>query len=93
MILNSLSEKSIKTIKSITNSQYLDIIGLTIVLAGSIYLEYHKTIIPILVLGFDFEFPLGIFSIINVLITTMIFKVHLRKKVKYLSLPTSRKKL
>ena len=39
MILNSLSEKSIKTIKSITNSQYLDIIGLTIVLAGSIYLE------------------------------------------------------
>ncbi len=61
-----MSEKSIKTIKSITNSQYLDIIGLAIVLAGSMYLGYHKTIIPIHSFGLSFEFPLGVFSIFNV---------------------------
>lgn len=66
MNLFSLSEKSIKTIKSITNSQYLDIIGLFIVLVGSVYLGYHKTKIPIHLFGSNFDFPLGIFSIINV---------------------------
>jgi len=66
MNLFSLSEKSIKTIKSITNSQYLDSIGLFIVLVGSLYLEYHKTKIPIHLFGSNFDFPLGIFSIINV---------------------------
>lgn len=62
----SLSEKSIKNIKSITNSQYLDIIGLTIVLVGSLYLGYHNTIIPIKIGNTMYDFPLGIFSIINV---------------------------
>lgn len=61
-----ISEKSIKIIKSITNSQYLDVIGLVIVLGGSIYLEYHKTIIPIYLFDLSFDFPLGVFSIINV---------------------------
>lgn len=62
----SLEKKTIHQIKSITNSQYLDWIGLTIVLIGSITLNYHKT-------TYDFEwnqitytFPLGIVSIINV---------------------------
>ncbi|MBC7847426.1 MAG: nicotinamide mononucleotide transporter [Flavobacterium sp.] len=62
----SLSEKSIKTIKSITNSTYLDVIGLIIVLIGSVSLGYHKTRIPIHSFGLNFDFPLGIFSIINV---------------------------
>lgn len=66
MSLLSLSEKSTLQIKSITNSQYLDLIGLLIVLIGSIYLGYHKTIIPIHLFSSNFEFPLGIFSIINV---------------------------
>ncbi len=66
MALFSLSKKSIKRIKSITNSQYLDIIGLVIVLVGSIYLGYYKTSIPINFNGSSFNFPLGIFSIINV---------------------------
>jgi general stress protein CsbA len=61
-----LSEKSIKTIKSITNSQYLDIIGLVIVLFGSVYLDYHKAEVPIYINSTTFIFPLGIFSIINV---------------------------
>lgn len=66
MNLFSLSEKSIKTIKSITNSTYLDVIGLIIVILASLALDYHKTIILIHAFGFNFEFPLGIFSIINV---------------------------
>ena len=60
------SEKSIKTIKSITNSTYLDVIGLTIVLIGSVSLGYHKTKIPIHSFGLSFDFPLGILSIVNV---------------------------
>ena len=66
MNLFSLSEKSITRIKSITNSQYLDVVGLAIVLVGSVYLGYHKTVIPIKLLDSKFNFPLGIFSIINV---------------------------
>ena len=60
-----LSEKSIKTIKSITNSQYLDIIGLVIVLIGSIYLGYHKTEVNFQINSIEYVFPLWIFSIIN----------------------------
>jgi hypothetical protein len=66
MALFSLSQKSIQTIKAITNSQYLDIIGLGIVLVGSITLGYHKTEIPILINSITYTFPLGIFSIVNV---------------------------
>lgn len=62
----ALSKKSIITIKSIANSQYLDVIGLVIVLFGSVYLGYHKTIIPIHLFDSNFAFPLGVFSIINV---------------------------
>ena len=66
MLTLSLSEKSIKTIKSITNSQYLDIIGLAIVLVGSVYLGYHKAEVPIHINSATYKFPLGIISIINV---------------------------
>jgi len=66
MALFSLSQKSIQTIKAITNSQYLDIIGLVIVLVGSITLGYHKTEIPIHINSITYTFPLGIFSIVNV---------------------------
>lgn len=66
MALFSLSQKSIQTIKAITNSQYLDIIGLGIVLVGSITLGYHKTEIPIHINSITYTFPLGIFSIVNV---------------------------
>jgi general stress protein CsbA len=61
-----LSQKTITIIKSITNSRYLDIIGLVIVLAGSISLGYHKTQIPFTLNNENYNFPLGIFSIINV---------------------------
>ncbi len=66
MALFSLSIKSIRTIKQVTNSQYLDVIGLVIVLVGSITLGYHKTEIPIHFNTTIYNFPLGIFSIVNV---------------------------
>jgi general stress protein CsbA len=42
MALFSLSQKSIQTIKSITNSTYLDFIGLVIVISASLALGYQK---------------------------------------------------
>ena len=66
MALFSISKKSIQTIKAVTNSQYLDIIGLVIVLVGSITLGYHKAEIPIYIKSITYSFPLGIFSIVNV---------------------------
>jgi hypothetical protein len=66
MALITFSKKSTQTIKAITNSQYLDIVGLVIVLIGSIVLGYHKTEIPIHFNNSAYKFPLGIFSILNV---------------------------
>ena len=66
MALITFSKKSTQTIKAITNSQYLDVIGLVIVLVGSVVLGYHKTEIPIHFNNSVFNFPLGIFSILNV---------------------------
>jgi general stress protein CsbA len=61
-----LPTKTINIIKSITNSRYLDIIGLCIVLTGSLSLGYHKTEVPINLNDTTYNFPLGIFSILNV---------------------------
>ena len=61
-----LKNKTISNIKSITNSQYLDIIGLIVVLLGSISLGYHKTIFSFSFDQTTYNFPLGIVSIINV---------------------------
>lgn len=66
MALISLSQKTIKIIKSITNSTYLDVIGLLIVLVGSVFLGYHTKTISLKFFGTNYDFPLGIFSIINV---------------------------
>jgi general stress protein CsbA len=63
--LISLSEKSLKTIKSITNSTYLDVIGLIIVLSASISLGYHKTLYNFSFNGENYDFFLGYVSIVN----------------------------
>ena len=42
-------QNTIATIKSITNSKYLDIIGVVLVVGVSVYLEYYKT-------TYDFSF-------------------------------------
>lgn len=78
--MSVLSERSIKTIKAITNSQYLDIIGLVIVLTGSIYLGYHKTEIPVKINGINYNLPLGIFSIINVGFSMISTRLVTKKK-------------
>ena len=55
----------LKVIKAITNSTYLDIIGLVIVITASVSLGYHKTEIPFVFRGKSYVFLLGIVSIIN----------------------------
>ena len=61
----SLSEKSINTIKAITNSTYLDIIGLIIVISASFALGYNKTVFNFSFQGKSYVFLLGYVSIIN----------------------------
>jgi len=65
MNLFSLSEKSVKTIKSITNSQYLDVIGLVIVISASFVLEYQKTVFNFTFQHQQYVFYLGYISILN----------------------------
>jgi hypothetical protein len=52
-------------IKTVTNSTYLDIIGLVIVLAASFTLGYHQTVIDFTFQGTHYVFLLGYVSIIN----------------------------
>jgi general stress protein CsbA len=61
----ALSEKSINTIKSITNSTYLDIIGLVIVITASFVLEYQKTVFNFSFQQQHYVFYLGYLSILN----------------------------
>lgn len=52
-------------IKSLTNSLYLDIIGVILVISVSYYLGYHNTKIYFKWHDLSYYFPLGVFSIIN----------------------------
>jgi hypothetical protein len=61
----AISEKSIKTIKSITNSTYLDVIGLIIVVSASLALDYHKTVFNFTFHQQQYVFYLGYLSILN----------------------------
>ena len=60
-----MSNNSITTIKNITNSTYLDFIGLAIVLVASLTLGYHKTEIDFTFQGTKYVFFLGYVSIVN----------------------------
>lgn len=61
----SLSDKSLQNIKSITNSTYLDIIGLFIVITASFVLGYHKTVFNFKFQEQEYVFYLGYLSILN----------------------------
>ena len=65
MAFQKLSEKSIQMIKTITNSTYLDIIGLVIVITASVVLEYHKTVFNFQFHHTKYVFYLGYLSILN----------------------------
>ncbi|WP_445455828.1 nicotinamide mononucleotide transporter [Flavobacterium sp. HNIBRBA15423] len=65
-IISKIPNPILLKIKEITNGKYLDLVGLAIVLLGSFYLEYHKTVVPITFQKTIYIFPLGIFSILNV---------------------------
>ena len=60
-----MSNSIITTIKKITNSTYLDFIGLAIVLAASLTLGYHNTEIDFTFQGTKYVFFLGYVSIVN----------------------------
>ena len=60
-----MSNSIITTIKKITNSTYLDFIGLAIVIAASITLGYHNTKIDFTFQGTKYVFFLGYVSIVN----------------------------
>jgi hypothetical protein len=60
-----MSNTIITTVKKITNSTYLDFIGLAIVLAASLTLGYHKTEIDFTFQGTKYVFFLGYVSIVN----------------------------
>ena len=55
--MSILSEYRIEKIKAVTNSQYLDIIGLFVVLAGSFSLGYHTTEVPVTLFDTTYLFP------------------------------------
>lgn len=65
MSLIKLSEAKLKIIKSITNSTYLDVIGLIIVITASIVLGYHNTEYKFTYQGKNYIFFLGYVSIVN----------------------------
>lgn len=60
-----MSNTLIASIKRITNSTYLDIIGLAVVLATSLVLGYHNTEIEFTFQGKKYVFLLGYVSIVN----------------------------
>ncbi|VXB18287.1 conserved membrane hypothetical protein [Flavobacterium sp. 9AF] len=60
-----LSNNLITKIKAITNSNYLDIIGLAIVITASLTLNYHKTIFNFTFNHKNYTFFLGYISIVN----------------------------
>lgn len=60
-----MSNNIITSIKKITNSTYLDFIGLAIVIAASLTLGYHKTEINFTFQGTKYIFFLGYVSIVN----------------------------
>jgi hypothetical protein len=60
-----MSNNIITSIKKITNSTYLDFIGLAIVLAASLTLGYHNTEIDFTFQGTNYVFFLGYVSIVN----------------------------
>jgi hypothetical protein len=60
-----MSNNIITSIKKITNSTYLDFIGLAIVITASLTLGYHKTEINFTFQGTKYIFFLGYVSIVN----------------------------
>jgi len=65
MSVLSLSEKSIKKIKSITNSTYLDVIGLGVVIVASIILGYQNTEYKFTFQDKKYVLFIGYISIVN----------------------------
>ncbi|MBL7789673.1 MAG: nicotinamide mononucleotide transporter [Chitinophagales bacterium] len=70
----------LERIKSFTESIYLDLIGVVIVLGGSLYLKFHETIKPLNIFGYVIEnYPLGIQSVLGVTMSMMATRLVTRR--------------
>ena len=72
-------QNTIATIKSITNSKYLDVIGVILVVGVSLYLEYHLSTYEFDFNGKNYSFYLGYFSIINTCLSMMATRLVTKK--------------
>jgi len=72
-------QNTITTIKKITNSKYLDSIGVFLVVVVSIYLEYYKTTYDFSYNGKNYSFYLGYFSILNTCLSMMATRLVTKK--------------
>ena len=72
---------TLERIKTFTESTYLDLIGIIVVLGGSLYLGFHETIKPFSLFGVTIEnYPLGIQSVIGVTMSMMATRLVTRRK-------------
>lgn len=69
----------IEKIKKITNSQYLDVVGVILVVSVSIYLEYYKTTYSFSFNNKNYIFFLGYFSILNTCFSMMATRLVTKK--------------
>jgi nicotinamide riboside transporter PnuC len=71
---------ALERIKAFTESVYLDIIGVIVVLGGSLYLGFHKTVKPFHLFNWTIEnYPLGIQSVIGVTMSMMATRLVTRR--------------
>lgn len=66
-------------IKKVTNSQYLDVVGVALVVTVSIYLGYYKTTYNFSFNGKSYVFFLGYFSILNTCFSMMATRLVTKK--------------
>lgn len=80
IIIIDTSTAVLEKIKRFTESRYLDLIGVLVVLGGSIYLKFHETIRPLSLYGFTVEnYPLGIQSVLGVTASMMATRLVTRR--------------
>jgi hypothetical protein len=66
-------------IRNLTNSKYLDVIGVFVVLIGAISLGYHKTKVDLNPYYIPYILPLGIISIVNTCISMLSTRMVTKK--------------
>jgi hypothetical protein len=74
-----MSNNIITSIKSITNSRYLDYIGVVLVVSISFLLKYHETLYDFVWNQKSYSFYLGYFSIVNTILSMLATRLVTKK--------------